>query len=64
VLCFHWKLLQLPVRLVDYVVVHELVHLVEPHHGRGFWERLERALPDWCERQDALAQQAREYVVF
>jgi len=33
VLFFNWRLLQLPVRLADYVIVHELVHLQEPHHG-------------------------------
>ncbi len=40
---FNWRLLQLPVRLADYVIVHELVHLREPHHGPGFWESLGRA---------------------
>lgn len=61
---FNWKILQLPVQLVDYVVVHELVHLIEPHHGPGFWECVERALPDWYERRDALAHQAPGYAVF
>ncbi len=64
VLRFHWKLLQLPVQLVDYVIVHELVHLVEPHHGPNFWACLERALPDWYERREALVQQALGYAVF
>ena len=36
VLLFNWKVLQLPVRLVDYVIVHELVHLREGHHGPAF----------------------------
>ncbi len=61
---FHWKLFQLPVRLVDYVILHELVHLVEPHHGPGFYTRLERALPDWQERKDQLAQWASGYLRF
>jgi len=39
VLFFNWRLLQLPVRLADYVIVHELVHLQEPHHGSEFWSR-------------------------
>lgn len=64
VISFHWKLFQLPVRLVDYVIVHELVHLVEPHHGPKFWACLERALPDWQERKEQLAQWAPEYLRF
>ncbi|MBS1911111.1 MAG: M48 family metallopeptidase [Bacteroidetes bacterium] len=51
---FHWRLMQLPVRLADYVIVHELTHLAEHHHGPAFWAALERALPDWRERKEQL----------
>lgn len=64
IITFHWKLFQLPARLVDYVIVHELVHLVESHHGPKFWACLERALPDWQERKEQLAQWAPEYLRF
>ena len=33
VVYFNWKLLQLPARVTDYVIAHELAHLLEPHHG-------------------------------
>ncbi|MEI6395457.1 MAG: M48 family metallopeptidase [Verrucomicrobiota bacterium] len=36
VLFFNWKVLQLPVRRVDYIILHELIHLVEGHHGPEF----------------------------
>jgi hypothetical protein len=64
VIYFNWKLLQLPVRLADYVIAHELVHLREGHHGPGFWAALGRAMPDWEKRKDALVSQAKEYLVF
>ena len=64
VLYFNWKVLQLPVRLLDYVIVHELVHLREGHHGRAFWEALERAMPDWQKRKDELSKQAKNHLVF
>lgn len=51
---FNWRLLQLPVRLIDYVVVHELVHLIEHNHGHEFWRILDRVLPDWQERKSQL----------
>lgn len=54
VLYLNWRLLQLPVRLVDYVLVHELCHLTEPSHNAVFWAALERALPDWQDRKMAL----------
>jgi len=46
--------LQLPVRLVDYIVVHELTHLAMPDHSPAFWQALERALPDWQARKSDL----------
>ncbi len=49
-----WRVLQLPVRVVDYVVIHELCHLVEPNHRPEFWLMLERALSDWRERKEEL----------
>ena len=38
------------------VVVHEIVHLIEPHHTPAFWMRLERAMPDFALRKRALAE--------
>ena len=64
VLFFNWKILQLPVRLVDYVIAHELVHLREGHHGPAFWEALGRAMPDWQQRKNTLAGKAKDYLVF
>jgi len=64
VLSFHWKLLQLPVRLVDYVIVHELTHLSHPHHDPEFWACVDRALPDWRERKEQLAESAAHYLSF
>ena len=64
VLLFNWRLLQLPVRLIDYVIVHELVHLQEPHHSPEFWQAVDRALPAWRKLQDALRSDATRFLVF
>lgn len=55
-LYFHWKTILLPARIAEYVVVHELVHLHEPNHSAEFWLRLERAMPDYEERKQWLAE--------
>ena len=52
---FHWEAAMLAPNLVDYLVVHELAHLREPHHGPAFWREVERVLPDWRERRRRLA---------
>lgn len=60
VVFFNWRMLQLPVRLADYVICHELGHLVEPNHGPEFWQLLDRSLPDWQERKSELVAQVRQ----
>jgi predicted metal-dependent hydrolase len=54
-LYFHWKTILLPARIAEYVVVHEMVHLHEPHHTPEYWRRVERAMPDFAQRRDWLA---------
>jgi hypothetical protein len=58
---FHWRALQLPTRAIDYVVVHELVHIVEPRHDQVFWSRVERAMPDYESRKAWLAEHGGEF---
>jgi predicted metal-dependent hydrolase len=55
-LYFHWKTILLPARICEYVVVHEMAHLHEPHHTPEFWRRVERAMPDFERRKDWLAE--------
>jgi hypothetical protein len=59
-LYFHWRSILLPPRIADYVVVHELVHLREPHHSPSFWRAVERALPDFALRKQWLAEHGAE----
>jgi predicted metal-dependent hydrolase len=55
-LYFHWKAILLPARIAEYVVVHEIAHLHEPHHTPAFWLRVERAMPDFAQRKVWLAE--------
>lgn len=56
-LYFHWKTILLPARIAEYVLVHEMAHLHEPHHTPEFWLRLERAMPDFERLKAILAEQ-------
>lgn len=47
VLSFSWRLIFFPQEIMDYVVVHELTHLKEFNHSKGFWERVGLVLPDY-----------------
>ncbi|MEM0962271.1 MAG: SprT family zinc-dependent metalloprotease [Bacteroidota bacterium] len=50
----HWRLAQAPAPAMDYVVAHEVAHLLHRHHGPEFWAAVARALPDWRERKAML----------
>ena len=46
---FNYRIVFLPKRLAEYIVVHELCHLRDLSHGRRYWSLVERALPDYRE---------------
>ena len=48
---FNYKLIFLPKRLADYVIVHELAHLHEMNHSRRFWGLIAEVLPDVHKRE-------------
>jgi predicted metal-dependent hydrolase len=47
-------LIHLPPAQIDYVVAHELAHLIEMNHGARFWSQVERLLPDYQSARDVL----------
>ena len=44
-LAFSWRLMLVPPDVLDYVIIHELAHLVELNHSQKFWDLVERLLP-------------------
>jgi len=46
-LTFSWRLVMAPWPVIDYVVIHELTHLLEHNHSRRFWERVRRVYPEY-----------------
>lgn len=49
-LCFSWRLMQFPDEAIDYVVVHELAHIVHKNHGAEFYALIASVMPDYKRR--------------
>ncbi|MDA2920159.1 M48 family metallopeptidase [Desulfobacterota bacterium AH_259_B03_O07] len=44
---FSWRLIMAPLRVIDYLVVHELSHVEVKNHSKEFWSKVERMIPDY-----------------
>jgi predicted metal-dependent hydrolase len=48
-ICLNWRLVLMPDRVRDYVLIHELMHLRRLDHSRAYWKLVEAACPDFRE---------------
>jgi len=55
-LCFSWRLMQYPKEAVEYVVVHELAHIVHKNHSPDFYALIEKYMPDHKARRKLLKE--------
>ena len=60
---YSWRLIMADEEVVDYVIVHELAHLVEMNHSTRFWNIVASALPDYKERQKQLKELQKRLAV-
>lgn len=60
---FSWRLILAPLEVVDYVVVHELVHTVFHNHSRRFWKRVEKIMPDYKEHRKWLQRDGQQLML-
>ena len=44
---YNWKIMMAPPRIIDYVVIHELSHLVHHDHSDRFWKQVGKSFPDY-----------------
>ena len=50
-LYFNWRCIMAPPGIIDYIVVHEMSHLVHPNHSKRFWQKVGSVLPDYKKRR-------------
>ena len=55
-LSFSFRLMDYPMEAIEYVVVHELAHILHKNHSAAFYAEIEKILPDWKTRNRLLKQ--------
>lgn len=59
---FNWYIIMAPLNLIDYVVAHELCHLIHKNHSKEFWKLLGSIMPDYELRIERLKKSGVEYI--
>lgn len=53
---FNWKLIKAPMSVIDYVIVHELAHLMEQNHTARFWNIVQAQVPGYVKSKEWLKE--------
>jgi predicted metal-dependent hydrolase len=61
---FSWRLIMAPPEVLDYVVVHELCHLIHLNHSPAFWQLVKNQLPDYSRHKRWLKDQGATLMAF
>ena len=59
-LSFSWRLAMAPLEVIDYVVVHELAHTLQPNHSDKFWQQVAAILPEFAGCRQWLKQNSHK----
>jgi hypothetical protein len=58
---FNWRIIMAPMSLVDYVIAHELCHLIRHDHSPAFWKLLRTVMPDYEQRRERLRREGPRF---
>ena len=59
----NWRIVMAPEKIIDYLVIHELAHLIYPNHSAEFWQRVGEFMPDYRSCKSWLREHGSELVV-
>lgn len=60
---FNWRLIMFPLEVIDYVVVHELVHISIKNHSAKFWSQVARYFPNFKQAKKYLKEHGRKILL-
>lgn len=57
---YNWKLVMAPLEVLDYVVIHELCHIIHRNHSQQFWSEVEKHMPTYKKSMEWLKKHGRK----
>ncbi len=57
---FNWRIIKAPITVIEYIIVHELTHLLESNHTEEFWNRVSAKLPSYAKAKQWLKENGHE----
>ena len=57
---FNWRSVMVPIWVFDYILVHEMAHMIERPHSKKFWRIVSRVMPDYHEHIRWLSENGAE----
>jgi predicted metal-dependent hydrolase len=62
-LSFSWRLIMAPIDIIDYVIVHEIIHIKVKNHSKEFWNNVEKIMPDYRQKRQWLKEFGYELIL-
>ena len=59
----NWLIVLSPIEVIDYVIIHELCHLIVPNHSKKFWQKVESFLKDYRHHERWLKDHSVEMIL-
>jgi predicted metal-dependent hydrolase len=56
---FNWRLIMAPESVVAYVIIHELMHILEKNHSRHFWNKVATVMPEYKQARKWLKENSK-----
>ena len=63
-LLFNWRIAMAPLHIIDYLVVHEMAHMIQKDHSKKYWNIVENIMPDWKTRRLWLKENGHRFYIF
>ncbi|WP_172674761.1 M48 metallopeptidase family protein [Cellulosilyticum ruminicola] len=60
---YNVKLMCAPMEIIEYVILHEVMHLRHFNHSTAFWENIKMIMPDYKKRMDYLKQFGHNFII-